>query len=189
MNLAGGRWTLAMVGAAMLLVGAMAVRAEDTTRSRADQLFQDKNFAEAYELYRKLALGEETDPAKLPHPLERGVDCLNRLDRANETEPYLDEVLARHPDCWQVLHAAAGIYHRSSTTGGIWLPESSSAATIAAVAVMPSAATATWCVRSNSIRRRWRLPSALRLLPGIRPASAATSPCGRSIVSQEPPLH
>jgi uncharacterized protein YfaS (alpha-2-macroglobulin family) len=104
------RGAMVAVGAALLLLAGMAAAADEALSGQADTLFKDGNFAEAYDAYRKLALGQEADPGRISHALERGVACLNRLNRTKETDAFLEATVDRHPEAWPVLRTASRLY-------------------------------------------------------------------------------
>jgi uncharacterized protein YfaS (alpha-2-macroglobulin family) len=103
------RGAMAICWLAILLFG-RTVDADEASRTRASQLQRDGNRAEAYELYQKLALGEEIDPFQISCQLGQGVECLDRLNRTKEVDDFIEAVVARHPDNWQVLHKAAQLF-------------------------------------------------------------------------------
>jgi hypothetical protein len=101
------RGSMALLGLAVLLLAGAVANADEALRAKADALFKDGNYAEALVAYRTLAIGQDTDPGRISHALERGVDCLNRLNRIQENDAFLDATVARHPETWQVLQTVA----------------------------------------------------------------------------------
>ncbi|REJ93835.1 MAG: alpha-2-macroglobulin, partial [Planctomycetota bacterium] len=79
-------------------------------RKRAAQLYQENNFAEAYELYRQITLAADADPKTVGQDLQQATYCLVRLNRVHEIDAYREAVIARHADNWRLLFAAARNY-------------------------------------------------------------------------------
>ena len=108
--------------------------AEDnaTMRKQCRQLFDQGNFNEAYQAYRNLALDPNDDPRQVGDDLAMAVRCLMQLNRVNETDAFIEAVIAVHKDNWRLLWAAArqylalphqgfmiaGEYHRGQHRGG-----------------------------------------------------------------------
>lgn len=88
-------------------------------RAEADRLFSQNNFAEAETLYRRLALDENNDGAKLPDDYGRVVECLNRLNRVKEFDAFAESVVATHDDHWQLLARVARtfLHHEVPSSG------------------------------------------------------------------------
>src|SRR5262249_47882331 len=106
---------LAVVGlmVVMVLAVGMAVgRRGDAPGDREtfDRLFQEGNYKDAYEGYRRLALDPKAQPDRVGADLLRGVECLNHLGRIAESDDFREAVIAVHQENWRLLQAAAGSY-------------------------------------------------------------------------------
>jgi len=94
---------------ALLATAAEGPRAEQT-REALEQTKKDGNFKDAYDGFRKLALQKTTDPRKVGHDLEQGIDCLQRLNRVDEIDAFIEAVVDVHSDNGRLLHQAARSY-------------------------------------------------------------------------------
>ncbi|HTN01807.1 MAG TPA: hypothetical protein VL132_08020, partial [Planctomycetaceae bacterium] len=88
-------------------------------QARADQLFADGNFKDAYELFHKLALQADTPPAIAAHAVGQGTSSLAQLGRLDEFDPFVEAAVAAHPNAWEVLHKAARAYLETEHYGTI----------------------------------------------------------------------
>jgi uncharacterized protein YfaS (alpha-2-macroglobulin family) len=86
-------------------------------RAKADQLFKEGNFAEAYVQFRNLVLNPQTSPRQVPADLSRAIECLAHLDRMEELDKLLEEAVAAHPQNWRLLQAAAQGYWNAPHSG------------------------------------------------------------------------
>ncbi|MDA7950083.1 MAG: MG2 domain-containing protein [Pirellulaceae bacterium] len=86
-------------------------------RSRANRLFTDGNFKEAYDLFSKLATDENNTSPELPKDLARAVDCLNRLGRQSEFDTLVEESITVHGENWKLLQEASRQYGRITHNG------------------------------------------------------------------------
>ena len=94
--------------AAGVAMGRRADRPGD--RERADKLFSQGNFKDAYEIYRALALEPTTELVRVGHDLKRAVHCLVQLGRVDEIDAFREAVVAVHRANWRLLQAAAESY-------------------------------------------------------------------------------
>jgi alpha-2-macroglobulin len=96
----------------LLAIGVAWARRGDAPgeRNRADQLFSNGNYKDAYELYRALALDARTEPDRVGSDLARAVDCLAKLGRVDEADAFREAVVAVHHANWRLLQAAAESY-------------------------------------------------------------------------------
>jgi uncharacterized protein YfaS (alpha-2-macroglobulin family) len=91
-----------------ILSGALSAADESATlRENATKLFNQGNYKEAYELFSKLALGEEKVPIQVGEELSRAIDCLGRLNRQNEVDEFRGNVIAKNSQNWMLLQRAA----------------------------------------------------------------------------------
>ena len=97
--------------AAPLLALTVASLAADTheaaARKQARDLQRDGNYAEAYDVFRKLACDERSDPDQVGSDLTHAVDCLRRLNRNAETDALRETAVASHPANRHLLGSAA----------------------------------------------------------------------------------
>jgi uncharacterized protein YfaS (alpha-2-macroglobulin family) len=78
----------------------------DSMRREAGKLQKAGNFQEAWERYKKLALGDKP----VEQDVQQGVQCLQRVNRVNELDGWLEEVAAKHSENWQMTRAVAQQY-------------------------------------------------------------------------------
>ena len=84
---------------------------------RLARLFQDGNFKEAYEGYRKRLLDGISLPEEFQSDLDQAVRCLAQLGRENELDELLEETIGRWPNNWRALWAAGRSYHQLNHSG------------------------------------------------------------------------
>ncbi|HEV3025678.1 MAG TPA: alpha-2-macroglobulin, partial [Pirellulales bacterium] len=82
----------------------------DQQRSAAQKLFNDGNFKDAYEGFRKLALDAADEPNIVGRDLKGATDCLERLGRTSEIDAFREDVIQLHAENWRLLQAAAENY-------------------------------------------------------------------------------
>ena len=70
----------------------------------------DGNFKEAYDGFSALALDPADDPAQVGNDLTSAVQCLQRLNRVEEFDAFIEKVIAAHKDNGLLLSAAADDY-------------------------------------------------------------------------------
>ncbi|MCX6984663.1 MAG: hypothetical protein NT118_07930, partial [Lentisphaerae bacterium] len=91
-----------------LISGVLSATDENATlRGNAQKLFNQGNYKEAYELFSKLALGEEKMPGQVGEDLSNAINCLANLNRQNETDEFRENVIANNSQNWMLLHRAA----------------------------------------------------------------------------------
>jgi len=100
---------IGLVGCTVLLAAfAAGIRAQGPgDRERFDKLFTQGNYKDAYEGYRRLALNAKTEPENVGADLKKAIECLAQLGRDDETDAFIDAVLAVHKENWRLLQAAA----------------------------------------------------------------------------------
>ncbi len=76
-------------------------------RKKLHKTYQDGNYKDAYEGFRKLALDPENNPKKVGSDLDMATNCLRNLNRVNETDEFREQVIEVHKDNWRLLLAAA----------------------------------------------------------------------------------
>ena len=103
-------------GLALFIVGALwfttapAQRDDEPTVENAKQLYQDGNFREAYERFRKLALAEDTPSSELSTVVHTAIACLQHLNGTNEIDEFREAAVAARPGDWRLLMAVAQSY-------------------------------------------------------------------------------
>ncbi len=111
--------------------GAYADAPESISSQRADaqSSYNDGNYKEAFALFEKLLERPANDPANDPgsepenapgmvgNDLNMAVNCLNNLNRQNETDALREKVIKQHEDNWQLLWSAAQNYQYTDHTG------------------------------------------------------------------------
>ena len=84
------RWLASLAVALGAAASVWLFAAEPATdaqmQARADQLFADGNFKDAYELFHKLALQADTPPAVAAHAVGQGTSSLVQLGRKTRIE-------------------------------------------------------------------------------------------------------
>ena len=73
-------------------------------------MFQDGNYKEAYEGFRGLALDPKDDVRQAGEDLRMAVQCLQQLNRVDETDAMIEAAVAIHKNNWRLLWAAARQY-------------------------------------------------------------------------------
>ena len=103
------RWLgwLVLVGVVSGGLGAGPVWADQAQRDGFQKAFNDRNYKDAYEGFRKLALDGKTEPGKVGQDLEMATQCLERLNRVNEIDAFREAVIEVHKGNWRLLWAAA----------------------------------------------------------------------------------
>ncbi|MDI9442983.1 MAG: MG2 domain-containing protein, partial [Planctomycetota bacterium] len=105
-----------LAAAALLLVGGLAFSIAreaapmNVSRADAQKMYADRNYKDAYEAFRRLALDPATDSGQVGGDLKIALTCLQQLNRASEIDPFRERVIAVHAGNWRLLHAAAQSY-------------------------------------------------------------------------------
>ena len=91
---------------------AMAAELTDmqSKREQAYKAYQQGNFKDAYEGYRKLALDPKDDPRLVGGDLSMATSCLQSLNRVDEIDEFREAVIEIHKNNWRLLQAAAQNY-------------------------------------------------------------------------------
>jgi hypothetical protein len=117
---------LAAVAMAALLVAALSGESlpgressTGTTRERAQQLYSDGNYGEAFLIYEKLVLDPRSSPLLVGGDLDQAVACLQNLNRVNETDLLREGAVKSHPGNWRLLWRAAESYFSANHYGYI----------------------------------------------------------------------
>ena len=80
------------------------------SRERAQKLFKDGNFNDAYQAYRRLSLDPDDDPRQVTQDLDMATQCLQQLNRVAEIDEFREAVIATHTGNWRLLAGAAQNY-------------------------------------------------------------------------------
>ena len=89
---------------------AAAPASTEDLRKQMQTTYQQGNYKDAYEGYRKLALDAQNDPRLVGNDLNRAVQCLQQLNRADEIDGLLEETIQVHQDNWRLLWSSAQNY-------------------------------------------------------------------------------
>lgn len=112
---------MAMLG--MLAMTLMSVAQDNRSpaeiRAEAVKLQQQGNFKDAYDLYRKLCLSDQTEPKLVPNDLLNAVTCVRRLGRETEFDELIEATAKVHASNWRLLQQAAAQYRGGNHYGFI----------------------------------------------------------------------
>ena len=81
-----------------------------TERARLQRVYNDGNFKDAYDSFRKLVLDKNDDPALVGADLNNALSALRQLGRLNELDELRESAVATHPKNWRLLMEAADSY-------------------------------------------------------------------------------
>lgn len=89
------RWLAgwALVGVVMGGPGVGAVGADQAAREGFQRAYNQRNYKDAYEDFRKLALDKEDEPARVGEDLQMATQCLQQLNRVNEIDAFREAVI------------------------------------------------------------------------------------------------
>ncbi|MBN2024823.1 MAG: alpha-2-macroglobulin [Pirellulales bacterium] len=79
-------------------------------RETCRKAYENRNYKDAFEGYRRLALDPADDPAQVEHDLDMAVACLMQLNRVPEIDALRETVVKVHEKNWRLLWAAARSY-------------------------------------------------------------------------------
>ncbi len=102
-----------------LVRGQPAKSGQSGLRERAAQLKKDGNWKEAYEAFAKLAVDPKDDARGVLSDLQNAVECLQRLNRINEFDAFVEKVIAAHSKNWRLLQQASERYMAAPHYGTI----------------------------------------------------------------------
>ncbi len=118
----------ALAALALIVVGVFVAtgftepQIERDRRQVLHAMFREGNFKDAYQGFRELVLDKNSDPKQLGHDLTFAIQALQRLNRTSEIDEFREAAVARRPDNWRLLVAAARSYlwvdHRGTLIGG-----------------------------------------------------------------------
>jgi len=95
-------------------VGDQGAKPEPTaeTVKRAKKLVQQGNYLEAFNAYQKLLTNPKLPPREVATYLPIAINCLQRLNKTDQFDAFVESVIKAHEKEWRVLHAAANAYQR-----------------------------------------------------------------------------
>ncbi|OGV56499.1 MAG: hypothetical protein A2X45_03215 [Lentisphaerae bacterium GWF2_50_93] len=96
-----------------VLLSGVLQAAEDAgkpARDKALTLYNQGNYKDSYDLYSKLALGDEKVPSLAGEDLSMALNCLRNLNRQNEFDSFIENVIANNFSNWMLLVKAAEQY-------------------------------------------------------------------------------
>ncbi len=93
-----------------LAVSATVLTDMQSQREQAYKSYQQGNYKDAYEIYRKLALDPNDDPRLAGGDLSMATSCLQSLNRVEEIDEFREAVVGVHKNNWRLLQAAAANY-------------------------------------------------------------------------------
>jgi uncharacterized protein YfaS (alpha-2-macroglobulin family) len=106
-----GRAALAFVAwGTIMAVTSRGAEPPTDPHQAAQKLFDDGNFAESYDAFRKLALDPAVDPLRVGQDLTMAVQSLRQLGRVDEADALREEAVKLHAQNWRLLAAAADNY-------------------------------------------------------------------------------
>jgi len=103
----------------VLTVAAPIFADEKSDRTKAQKLYRDGNFNEAYQAFSKLALNAKTGKKEVGNDLNQAVGSLQRLNRRNEIDKFRENVIEVHAKNWRLLWTAAQSYLNANHYGYI----------------------------------------------------------------------
>ena len=110
-------WILLSVAAGVMaaVFGTFSVSAapesdQQSQRQKMQTNFKQGNFKDAYDGFRKLILDPEDAPRMVGPDLNMAVQCLARLNRIDEVDALLEDVVKVHKDNWLLLWETANQY-------------------------------------------------------------------------------
>jgi len=86
-------------------------------RKEAQKAYTDGNWKDAFELYRKLSLETDNDPARVGNDFIQAWQCLRQLNRLYELDTFREAVVQAHSDNWRLLRDAARSYSQNTHWG------------------------------------------------------------------------
>ena len=86
-------------------------------RRQAQKAYQNGNWNDAYQLFRRLCVETVNDPKIIGRDFGQARQCLRNLNRINELDEFRETVIEKHIDNWRLLQAAAGSYSQDNHWG------------------------------------------------------------------------
>lgn len=96
-----------------------SLNADDPVAECEAAIRENGLFKEALDILRPWTLRPEIAADSLPDGVELTVNCLDRLDKTDELDDYIEAVIAAHPDNVPVLVMCASLYQKTVHRGAI----------------------------------------------------------------------
>lgn len=94
----------------LILTSSLFAAEYSDQRQKALQLYQDGNYAEAYDIFREITLAPDNTSARISSDLQMAINCLNNLNRVTETDAFIEQAIDAQAENWRLLQAAAQQY-------------------------------------------------------------------------------
>ncbi|MGQ9913643.1 MAG: MG2 domain-containing protein [Thermogutta sp.] len=94
------------------ILGQGASMNEQAQRGKAEQLLQEGNFREAYDIFSRLLASPAEDARAVCEDLPRAWQCLAQLNRTNEIDALIEKSVEAQSRNWRFLAAAAELYRQ-----------------------------------------------------------------------------
>ena len=91
-------------------VFAASSSSDEQLRKQMQETYNQGNYKDAYEGFRKLALDPQNSSHLLDDDLNKAVACLQQLNRVDEIDALLEDVIQVHKENWRLLWNAATNY-------------------------------------------------------------------------------
>lgn len=108
------RFPLFLTATLLASVATSDVAAQPSIAARRDQAakaMNERNYADAFEIYDKL-IDSEAQDAAVANDIYQAVQCLQHLNRVSEIDALLARAVERHGGHWQVLERVAQLYQQ-----------------------------------------------------------------------------
>ncbi|MDH3348855.1 MAG: hypothetical protein OEM02_12260, partial [Desulfobulbaceae bacterium] len=86
-------------------------------RRTANKIYQDGNYQQALELYLKLLDRKDGEPGFVGNDLNMAINCLNNVNRQNQTDELREKTIKTHKDNLHLLWAVAQSYLHANHSG------------------------------------------------------------------------
>ena len=117
---------ISLAGAGLLLIFGLLTlpdfmkgnaRGADESPEKFQKLFNQGNFKEAFEGFKKLALAPKADARQAGNNMNMAIQSLRNLGRNNEVDDFRDSVISIHEGNWRFLQMAADSFLESEHFG------------------------------------------------------------------------
>lgn len=117
---------ISLAGAGLLLIFGLLTlpdfmkgnaRGADESPEKFQKLFNQGNFKEAFEGFKKLALAPKADARQAGNNMNMAIQSLRNLGRNNEVDDFRDSVISIHEGDWRFLQMAADSFLESEHFG------------------------------------------------------------------------
>ena len=107
------------LGLAAVTLLAQGTKSADPDSMAIEKKYQEGNYKEAYEGFRKLALDASADEHRVGKYLNLGIASLQALGRTDEIDEFREGVIKIHSRNWRLLQSAAESYLTADHSGFI----------------------------------------------------------------------